>query len=484
MNIFQNTERAVKPIKCIAKTYEGNDRISDAVETNKALKMYEEKEKAKREECERNLINKKKEQSERVKGVIQKSIADGKIIPTMNNIGALSKNAVFKDIMFDVFYKSLLLDDDFKKTNKAQLRSLTDGYIDNNNGIKLLENAINESNSMLLIKIKEICEEMAHTISRRKLQECNSNSSTVDTIDFNMNDEEIDTLNYKKSNIDFDQIAELVKNKVLTVVRDEKTRQEEDAEVIEDIESEVKSIVDNEDVSTEEAYSKVIIQKPSTESSTLFNALFRSTYRDFVAENVAISNSTHQLNMDNKEMSRNYDTETEIDDISCDSADSEKEPDEDFDDIQLDTDIMTENGTELDMDLILAETITKYTLMEMLYTLKLENYTYENIQRLTDKLLNPVIESATVPTMESNSNYIDLRAKFFKQVNNIKNLKNIDKSKSEIEKLQNSLKTSDEKKYFKSFVETAIKEFETVKEKNPKLAKSYDDHIEWFEGLK
>ena len=42
----------------------------------------------------------------------------------------------------------------------------------------------------------------------------------------------------------------------------------------------------------------------------------------------------------------------------------------------------------IDMDYILADTIAKYTLMETMYTIKLEDYNYDSIRKMTNNMLN------------------------------------------------------------------------------------------------
>ena len=42
----------------------------------------------------------------------------------------------------------------------------------------------------------------------------------------------------------------------------------------------------------------------------------------------------------------------------------------------------------IDMDYILADTIAKYTLMETMYTINLESYTYNDIKKITNNILN------------------------------------------------------------------------------------------------
>lgn len=480
MNIFKNTVRSVEPVKCITREYTDIDRISEASATNSYFRELEKKEKA-RCECEKQKACEEKAKSkETVDAVVMRSLTANKIIPIMNNIGAKAKCAVLKDILFEVFYKALILDESFKTEYKDQLRVLIDSYVDNNGGFKVITEAVEKSNSLLLKKIKSLCESIATEVCNRKMAECQNSDNDVNVIDFDMSKDETEKLNYGKNNIDIDQISELVKNKVLTVIRDEKLKQEETANTIKEIEDDAKSAVEDKDITAEEAFDRIIIQKPLVETSTLFNALFRSTYRDFIAENVAIT-STDKHNIDEfKKKSASYDTETEIDDVIDASADE----DEDIETSEINNDIMIENRNTVDMDLVLAETITKYTLMETLYTLKIEDYTTENMRKLTERLLNPVNESKNEEKKEQNNDFMKDRKQFFGYINKLKDLKDVDKTKSEVEKFYNGLETTERKNYFHGFVKTAVNEFEAIKEKNPKLEKSYDEIIEWLKGIK
>ena len=100
--------------------------------------------------------------------------------------------------------------------------------------------------------------------------------------------------------------------------------------------------------------------------ATLFDALFRDSYHTYLAENVA-AQSTDHLSADEEDIiSNNYNTDQDsiVDAIDGDPSD------------------------DINMDEIFTEAITKYTMMETLYTLKLEDYPYENIKKLTEKLVN------------------------------------------------------------------------------------------------
>lgn len=480
MNIFKNIERGVVSAPTNnKKEYRVIDKMSESAASGSYLRKIAETEHA--EEVEKVLEQQKadtikKEKSERV---VMKSLQSDKARIKINAINEAAKVGVLKDILFEVFYNSLVLDEEFLAQQESSLRYIIDKYVDDNGGFSLIENAVKVSDSILLKKMKNLCESTARCICDRKMKDAKSIDDPSE-LTFDVTDDEKEKLNYGKSNLDIDRISELVKNKVLTVIQDEKHRQESETERMNEIEDEVKASIDE---ATSEAidiaFDKIVLSKPTVESGTLFNALLRSTYREFLLENVAIS-STDQSNIEKvHDKSATYDVNTKEDDVIADDVDNE---DDEVETSEINPDLLYENSSSIDMDIILTESIAKYTLMEMLYTLKLENYTYENMAKLTERLLNPVVESAK-KTKQDNS-FIEIRSEFFKSFNNILNLNKIDKSKKDITSLKTKCEDSKQNlTYFDSCVKTAIKEVNTAKEKNPKLAKQYDEILDWLKGL-
>ena len=318
-----------------------------------------------------------------IEQVVQKSLLESQLPIRMNDISKVGKNVLFKDILFEVFYNALVMDSYFLQENADTIRSLTDKYVDDNNGFSLLESAISASNSNLLKRIKSLCESTANKACERKLKEfkeCND----PDCLHFELTSDEKEEFDYCKSELDIDKISELVKNKVLTVVKDEKTRQEEESKIIEDIEDDLK---ENEGVtdqkSLDEALNRIVISKSPVQDSTLFNALLKNSYKEAIIENVSITSTDHKRVEDDKEFSANYNPNATTSDSSDNTFD-----DNNIEDDEINTSLPLEgSNSSIDMDMVLTEAITKYTLMETLYTLKLENYTYENIAKLSRKLV-------------------------------------------------------------------------------------------------
>ena len=371
MDIFNNTETKVESFSVIKSNNVSFHSVSESAVGNSALRDIARKEANEKFDQELQNIEKEAHMKSLREQVVKKTLYEGQIEHKIGQLSNVGKNKIFKDIVFEVFYNSLLMDKPFLEENANTLYQLVDTYIEDNGGYSLLEKAIETSNSVFLKRLKTSCDSIVREVCSRKIKECNE-LKDAEHIDFDMNDSEKELFDNMKDNLDIERISELVKNKVLTVVKDEKARQENEAKLAQDIEDD---LIDNKEVTDESslnaALESIVISGPKCEDSTLFNALFRDSYYEYIRENVSIR-STDEHNIDeHKENAKNYNTEISPEDID-DTAD--------------DDDPITED--ELNMDIVLVEAITKYTLMETLYTLQLENYTRPNIQKLIHKMLN------------------------------------------------------------------------------------------------
>jgi len=372
MSVFKNIETRVEKFSTGIKDLNNYNKISNGA----ASKEYLNK-KAVLEHCED--IDDKAKKSEKDynyrqknQGIFNKQLLESQLLLKVNELTTQGKVTVFKEILFEVFKKALYLDESFIMENYENVRALTDSYVDNNKGIKLLESATQRTNSPLLRNMLTLCENTARKVATRKMQQINEcrNPEQLDDINFEMNEEEKETFNYEKDKLGIDELAKLVKDKVLTVVQDEKSREAKQEELYSDIEGELK---ENPDVTTEEAakeaLAKIAIKQNPIEETTLFNALLRHSYKELL-ENVAIASDDG-----NKEQKRKEENE-DLDDI-----------DYDIEDEVGDDDVLGSDDLDIDMDLVLAEAITKYTLMEMAYTIRLEEYSIEAVRKVTQSLL-------------------------------------------------------------------------------------------------
>lgn len=354
-----------------------------------AAREYLEK-KAVQEHLE--LIDRRAEKAEKVyeaqksiSKITQRKLTESQIVGVMNKLGQEGKSVIFKEILFELFNKSLYLDDDFKIQKESNLRELINQYVDKKGGYAFLESAFKLTKSPLLKNIISVCENIVTTVTRRKLQEIREGNTDINSIRFEMNDDEIEELNYEKEKISIDELADLVRKKVLTVIQDERSRQQREEELYSDLEKQALE----EGLSVEEVAQKVIVKATPIEESTIFNSLHRHSFKEILRESVASITGNGALDDDDDETE--FDIDTSIEDIMEDEYEeptikdiTEDGSDEDFNE-EFDT---NEKSEDINLDLVLAECITKYTLMEMAYTIKLEDYTAEDLRRLSHKLLN------------------------------------------------------------------------------------------------
>lgn len=324
-------------------------------------------------EKETEIIEKNDKFQQRRDTIVQKSLESSQLMKINNEIYSTGKELIFKEIMFEMFSKSLFLDQDFILTKESVLRGLTDSYVDGKGGYKLLTESYNRTKSPFLKKIIKICEATASKVAKRKL---NEKPETMKYIKFDLNDEEKDEFNRSKEDLNVEQLADLVKKKVLTVVQDEKTRQAKEDELMSDLEEEAGEEVTNENMH------KYKLDYNPVEEATLFNAITRNSLKDMIT---TLSESVHQHfhNYDDDDVddtSDFYNINADVDDVAGSEFQGDmtaREENENHETVESD----------IDMDLVLAESITKYTLMELNYTTQLESYDREKVRKVSERLL-------------------------------------------------------------------------------------------------
>lgn len=190
-------------------------------------------------------------------------------------------DGVFENVMADIYYNALYLDDDFKEFNSSIITESVHKFLDEKGGYKYLVDGYNRTKSPLLKSIMDICEESAAEIADRKIKECNDKEKDLNDIKiFNMTNDEKNNLDYNKDSIGIDQISNKIKDKILDVVKDEKKREADHEELMEEIENQLSDDPEVKDEKTvTEALNKIFISNVNIEEGTLFNSLLRTNYK-------------------------------------------------------------------------------------------------------------------------------------------------------------------------------------------------------------
>lgn len=255
------------------------------------------------------------------------------------------KEVLFKDIMTNIYLESVYLDDEFKLENASNLKEVMADYLDKNGGFTILEAACKNSNSKVLKNMKNTIEGCARTAALRKtksLQEAcagkNKGAKALEImnqkISFDLNDDELEEYNKSREKLSEDEIVNLVRDKVLDVVKDESERQRD----IEAFEQELEDKVEELGTEKEKAALKESVTHAMNHGTFVDSSLFE-----------AINVSTMKEMMDE----------------------------------------LKNNGVEesVNMDLVMAESIAKYTLLEVMNTLCLESFSRADVERLCMQLI-------------------------------------------------------------------------------------------------
>jgi len=350
------------------------------------------------EDIDASAIQSEKEYENRQAGgnIASRQILESQLFYKSNDIYRSGKEILFKEIVFELFRKSLNLDEEFVLEHLENLKQVSDSYIDKNGGFKLLETASMESKFPLLKNIQSLCESVAKEVSKKKMKLA-PQVSTANQLTFELSEDEKNEFDYEKDKLGMDELAGLVKQKVLTVIQDEKSRQSKEDDLITDIENQLR---DDDTVtdptSAQEAFSKIRIKQNPVEEVTLFSALMHHSYKELL-ENTATQDSDTN-NADDRE-DRNYKVNVDVDDINgssdLDHLDHQNRHSNEYDlsgeigEYQPDknTSFIDRDEFEIDMDMVLAEALTKYTLIELCHTLQLEKYDAKSVKKLSQKLL-------------------------------------------------------------------------------------------------
>lgn len=482
MGVFKNIERGVVSTSFNKKELKKFDMVSESAISNQALRRIADKEKY--EKLESNIFAKEKEDNinARLESLSKHSILESQIDNRIYNIGNDYKLSIFKDIVYEVFSNALVLDDDFVYEHYDVLKKVTDEFIDENGGYNLLESAINETDSGFLKKLKSVCESLSNDIVKRVILESKTCKKCDDEDLFNMNmtSDEEEKLDYSKNNLDVEKISELVKDKVLTVVRDEKENQAKHEELVSNIEEELsedEEVKDNESI--DEAMSRIVMNNNILNESTLFSALLQDSYETILAENMAITSTTINNSEKDDEFSDSYDVNADSTKYEDVSDNDDETSIEELDGI--DNDLVLEKKTPtVNLDMVMAEALVKYTLMETMYTLKLKNYTYDDIKKMTDEVSNRHI-TKTGPLTEALTTKVEdpdekVREAFFKNLRNLKNMRSVDIAKKDITKILQE--SSDALK--ENLVKVGINQLEEEKERNFQFTETYNGYIEFL----
>lgn len=305
--------------------------------------------------------------------VVRRQVSAHQIAYASNTYHQKAREALLLEALTDIYANATPLDDEFVIEHFAAFEAQMKAHLDEKGGYKLLE--ASKKSTPFLTRLYETIEQTALEATARARKEMQADGVT--TIDFCLNDKEKEIHAKKMEDLSTDQIADLVRQKVITVVKDEKARQQKEQELEEDI---AQKIEDAPEAAKENlrAVSQHLTRTPVKEM-TLFGALMSKQYRAAL-ENIASVSASDTEDGSEQTDPEYYNTNADSDDVSEDEYEG---------DLTAKSESRRHEKTSdsLDMDLILAESIGAYALMETFHTIGLDKYDHNRVKSMVNELI-------------------------------------------------------------------------------------------------
>lgn len=322
----------------------------------------------------------------------------------LNGLHKQLPDVILQEAFNHIFKKSLVHDRDYIEENEGYINTVGSMYMKKLGGINGLASATKRTNSPFLKELLEFCNGLANEIAMEKLKET-SNKKFVDETELReiinptLDDEQRDIIDKKMDRMGADELANMVSNKVVDVVRDEQQREK-------DLEDTEKHMVDDMTGNTSDSDSAEPTTDTGTAESTFtfenYNPVTRQFSRDpkrpqqsffyslmcgvankviresAVAEGLTVEKKeTPQLLLENPLNINIFDVY--IQDKNEDLYDLSR--------MDMSDRPVIASTSHLDKDYILSEAVLQYTLFEVAHTMKLINVTPTDIKQQSDFLM-------------------------------------------------------------------------------------------------
>lgn len=317
----------------------------------------------------------------------------------INALAASIPNAILAECFNTVFVKALPHDTDYVDENINTIKNMGAMYVKKIGGVKALAESANRTNSPFLRALLEFCNEFSQAIIMERVKEINeaeTEEEIKEMISPQLNDEERNTILVKMDKLGSDELAEMISNKVIDVVRDEQQREKDQAEILDTMEKDMNEDPNAVEVDDREDTTADDVAEAAKHVAETYNPLTRTFNYDKKDTNKSFFFSLMQgiATKVLKESTQTESTKVETPQVLLENPLNlnifdvyMQDKNEDLDDLRrMD---MTDTGeiartTSLDKDFILSEALLQYTMFETAHTMKLVNITLDDIRQQAD----------------------------------------------------------------------------------------------------
>lgn len=317
----------------------------------------------------------------------------------INALAASIPNAILAECFNTVFVKALPHDTDYVDENINTIKNMGAMYVKKIGSVKALAESANRTNSPFLRALLEFCNEFSQAIIMERVKEINeaeTEEEIKEMISPQLNDEERNTILVKMDKLGSDELAEMISNKVIDVVRDEQQREKDQAEILDTMEKDMNEDPNDVKVDDREDTTADDVAEAAKHVAETYNPLTRTFNYDKKDTNKSFFFSLMQgiATKVLKESTQTESTHVETPQVLLENPLNlnifdvyMQDKNEDLDDLRrMD---MTDTGeiartTSLDKDFILSEALLQYTMFETAHTMKLVNITLDDIRQQAD----------------------------------------------------------------------------------------------------
>lgn len=161
---------------------------------------------------------------------------------------------ILREYFTNLVSKSLIWDAEAISENMAGIRYMSHKYISQVGGLRAVKEAAIDNKSEYLMSVYNVCMEAGKKLAKKKSEklkkEITPDNALGQKIDFTIDTDTDKDINKRIDDLDTDELSDLVKTKVLQVVKDENESQKKDDDFVQDLKASVDTLSGNIDGST------------------------------------------------------------------------------------------------------------------------------------------------------------------------------------------------------------------------------------------
>ena len=273
----------------------------------------------------------------------KKKSTEKNMIMNVNRKEKLLKEELISDVLFESYFNSIVIDVDVKEKYRTAIKTFFNESLSKLGGLEYLE-SLQKDNSYIH-EVFSTLTPISESILLKEIRLLREGKikPTNDVIE--LEKEDVKEVSNVKDDLNVDEISDIVKDKVISVIQSETEAFKREQEKIEDLKNELEdNFPEDDDKELSERFELSLARRNILKEDTIFSSIL---YKNKV--------------LMEQECNKSKDIEEY----------------EDLDDEEIDESV-------IDLDMIMADTIIEYTLMEYFNTIGITKYTNRDKDNIID----------------------------------------------------------------------------------------------------